>query len=712
MGKIHVLTTEISNRIAAGEVVERPASVIKELVENSIDAGATKITVEIKKGGALYMRVSDNGTGMSEEDAQLCFLRHATSKIQTGDDLDAIYTLGFRGEALSSIGAVAQVSLYTKRRDEPDSEGVCVTCEGGEIKSSEAAGTPDGTSIIVENLFYNTPARLKFLKKDATEAGYISDIMSKFILAHPEISFKLITDGKDKLFSPGDNSLTNAVYTVYGKDYAKAVLNVDYAYENVHVSGVIGKGNVSRPNRNYQSFFVNKRYIKSPLIIRAVEEAYKNQVMIGKFPMAILNIEINPELVDINVHPTKLEVKFSNEKDIYHAVYHAVKNALYALPNVPKIERTETEFKRDLSKQMTLSDMAQPLKNSTEAVKTAKNNINYTDIPKKKTDNDLILDLTRRPPTPEYNPRENQFLKRAAEMKKERENSDTKKVEALKEKYGDILEMPPTRLNVAESNTHFKDENVQKEPIFGTDVEAVTSKKQDIVNPEKQQEIYPNVSELKSEEVEAKKSVISELNEQEENIFIDEYFEVIGQIFNSYIIVEKNDEMLLIDQHAAHERLKYEELKQAVESREIYSQILLEPEVVNLTGAEFGAYKENKDLLDNLGFETEEFGDNALLVRSVPGDVEIGDVEPLIIELISQAEGSKKELITEKNQRLMYTIACKAAVKANMSMTKPEMEALVKNVFRLKNINTCPHGRPIVITMSKKEIEKEFKRIT
>lgn len=689
MGKIHVLTSEISNKIAAGEVVERPASVIKELVENSIDAGATNITVEIKKGGSLYMRVSDNGSGMSEEDAQICFLRHATSKIQSSNDLDAIYTLGFRGEALSSIGAVAKVSLYTKRSD--DSKGICVTCEGGEIKSSDDAGIPDGTTIIVENLFYNTPARLKFLKKDATEAGYITDIMSRFILAHPEISFKLITDGKDKLFSPGDSSLSNAVYTVYGRDYAKAVLDVDYSYENIRITGVIGKGNVSRPNRNYQSFFVNKRYIKSPLVIRAVEEAYKNQIMIGKFPMAILNIEINPEAIDINVHPTKLEVKFSDEKDIYHAVYYGVKNALYALPNVPKIERSESAFKRDNSKQLTLSDMTQELKKSPQlrSESKAQDNAVLKNLAKERNAVEPISAITKRPPTPEYNPRENQFLKQAAKLKKDYESE---KIDALKEKYSNVLETPQTHVYVADSSPKLND----KKPVIDLDINAKTVSK----------------GESDAAEVIEKTQPEPENSIESENIFIDEYFEVVGQIFDSYIIVEKNDEMLLIDQHAAHERLKYEELKQSAAEREIYSQILLEPEVVNLTGEEFGAYKENKEIFDSLGFETEEFGDNALLVRSVPGDVEIGDVESLVIELVSQVGNSKKELITEKSQRLMYTIACKSAVKANMAMSRREMETLVRNVFKLKNINTCPHGRPIVITMSKKEIEKEFKRIT
>lgn len=647
MGRIHVLTTEISNKIAAGEVVERPSSVIKELVENSIDAGATNIVVEIKKGGSIYMRVTDNGSGMTAEDAGVCFLRHATSKIQTDDDLNAIYTLGFRGEALSSIGAVSKTTLYTKCHGEKS--GICVTCEGGEIKSADDAGVPEGTSIIVENLFFNTPARLKFMKKDATEAGYISDIMSRFILAHPEISFKLISDGKEKLFSSGDNTLKNAVYTIYGKDYAQAVLETEYEYESIKVTGVIGKGNVSRPNRNFQSFFVNKRYIKSPLIIRAVEEAYKNQIMIGKFPMAVLNIEINPELIDINVHPTKLEVKFSNDKDIYHAVYYAVKNALYALPNIPEIKRDKQE-------------------------------------------NISISSLTKSPPVPDYNPRENQFLKQAKELRQRHDDAETAAAEALKQKYRDFLDTPVMRAHVADSK-----------PLVGHD--ETISKPSAAVEEEVKTEI--SKPQVDISETDNNEDTLS----AEKNIFVDEYFNVVGQIFDTYIIVEKNDEMLLIDQHAAHERLKYEELKQALAKREIYSQILLEPEIINLTGEEMGMYTENKQLVEDLGFETEVFGDNSIIVRSVPGDVGIGEVEPLLIELISQAGTSKKELITEKNQRLLYTIACKSAIKANMSMSVPEMETLVRNVFRLENINTCPHGRPIVVAMTKKEIEKEFKRI-
>lgn len=623
MGKIHVLSTEVSEKIAAGEVVERPASVIKELVENSIDAGATLVTVEIKKGGSTYMRVSDNGSGMSDEDAKICFLRHATSKIQTSGDLDAIYTLGFRGEALASIGAVSEVSLYTKRAE--DNEGICVTCRGGAILSSAEAGVPDGTSICVENLFFNTPARLKFLKKDATEAGYITDIITRFIFAHPEISFKLIIDGKEKLFSAGDNLLKNAIYTVYGKDYANGTIAVDYEAEGIRVTGLIGKGNISRPKRNYQSFFVNKRYITSKTLIAALESAYKNQIMIGKFPVAVLNIEINPSLIDINVHPTKLEVKFSDEKSVFNAVYYGTKNALYAIPNVPKIERADSEFKRDTSReQLNLSDLA-------------------ASLPK---------NMTKRPETTEYNPRVNHFLK-------------TEKPDFIKKK--EKTENPSAAKTVTLASP-----SERLEPLIA------------------KQENEP---------------------EEAETVFVDEYFEIVGQIFNSYIIAEKGGEMMIVDQHAAHERLKYEELKLDIASKQPMSQLLIEPVIVNVTGGEMTAYRENKEMFGQMGFESEEFGDDAIIIRSAPGDTEMGEVEPLVLELLSQSEELKGELITEKYERLLYTIACKSAVKANMAMSKIEMEALVRNVLRLKNINTCPHGRPIIVTMSKKEIEKEFKRI-
>lgn len=649
MGKIHLLGTEISNKIAAGEVVERPASVIKELAENSIDAGAYMITVEIKDGGTTYMRVSDNGSGMSAEDAKICFLRHATSKIQTENDLDAIYTLGFRGEALSSIGAVAKVSLYTKRAE--DETGVCVTCTGGEILSSEDAGTPDGTTIVVEDLFYNTPARLKFLKKDTTEAGYITDVVSRLIFAHPEISFRLIINGKEKLFSPGDNNLNNAVYTVYGKDYARNTLPVEYENSGMKISGVIGKGTASTSKRTHQSFFVNKRYIKSPLMIRALEEAYKNQIMIGKFPFAVLNVEINPEAVDINVHPTKLEAKFSNERELYNTVYYGVKNALYEIPNVPKIERAEsTIFKKDVPKeQITFTE---PKKEETVEVKTE-----YKEALAPEKEPIVPKEMTKRPETPLYNPYENPFLK---------ETPKSEPVEDMKEKYADILAI---------------------------------------------NDIPVKMESPKAEEVISEAPAVEEAVEEKVNVFADEYFEIVGQVFDTYIIAEKGDEMLIVDQHAAHERLKYEELKAEIEEKRMTPQMLIEPVVMTLSASEMEAFSENAELFNELGFETDIFGEDTIAVRAVPGSIELGETEDCMRELVEQAENLKKELILEKKQSIMYSVACKSAIKANMKLSEEEMKNLVRRVLRLENINTCPHGRPIIITMSKKELEKEFKRI-
>ncbi len=688
MGLIHVLDTELSNKIAAGEVVERPASVVKELVENSIDAHATTITVEITNGGVSYIRVSDNGKGMSEEDAKICFLRHATSKIATDEDLNAIYTLGFRGEALSSIGAVAQVSLYTKQAND---DGICVTCCGGEILSSAEAGIPDGTSVIVENLFYNTPARLKFLKKDATEAGYITDIITRFIFAHPEISFKLIVNGKEKLFSPGDNSLKNSVYTAYGKDYANGMLEVDYTANGIRVSGLIGKGNVCRPNRNYQSYFVNGRYIKSAMVIRAVEDAYKNQIMIGKFPVAVLNIEIPPELMDINVHPTKLEVKFANEKDVRNAVYYGVKNALYAIPNVPEITRVDEEtgevlFERDESKeQINLSDMVKDLPKTVREYPERKSGLHTVkkEIPTFKKIEIKDEETTYISPKPEVKP----------EIKPE------KKPEIKK----------PTQTFVFEEAAPVIEEKPKKDE-FGIEV---------MPEPRSMAEQLAYIEKLgngrfKFNDAATEMKEEPEIKEEakEENIFIDEYFRIAGQIFDTYILVEKDDKLLMVDQHAAHERLKYEELRRDIAAKQVMSQIMLEPVIVRLTPTELADFDEWQKVLYEMGFECDRFGENEVIVRSVPGDLDAGEVEELIIELVTNFSDAKHDIVTEKYERMLYTVACKSAIKANHRLSEAEMEALVRNVFRMENINTCPHGRPIIISMTKKEIEKEFKRIT
>ena len=648
MGLIHILDTEVSNKIAAGEVVEKPLSIVKELVENSIDAGATVITIDIRDGGISYIRVADNGSGMSEEDAKVCFLRHATSKIKNSSDLDAIYTLGFRGEALSSIGAVSKVKLYTKRRH--DSVGVCVTCEGGEILSSKESGAVDGTVIEVTDLFYNTPARLKFLKKPATEGSHILDIVSRYVFAHPEISFKLIRDGKEAMFSSGDNNIINAVYAVYGKDYAKNMLPVNYEYNSIRVEGVIGKGTLSRANRNYETFLVNNRYIKSGLLISALEEAYKNQIMIAKFPTAILNIKVGAELVDINVHPTKLECKFSNEQEIYGAVYHAVKSALYTLPDVPEIEKPQIQQQQPQPafEQKSLEDLYR------EKIKGSE-----------RRQNELQMQsYASAAPANEAKP--------ANEVAPEPESMSAPEKPAKKDPFY-FLEKAIERAET---------QNKKGDDWLGVKTPG-----------------YESVSMQTSQK------------DLDSNIFRGENFTVIGQVFDTYILVEKDDNLLLIDQHAAHERLNYEALKAEFENQGVFSQAILEPITVKLDMAEMEVFENNEDTFLKLGFGLEKNGDDTLIMTSVPGDISWSDAEPLLLELLYQMLGMRNDVISDKKQRLLYTISCKAAIKANMKISDVEMRALVLKVFNLENINTCPHGRPIVIRMTKKEIEKEFKRI-
>ena len=644
MGIINRLSRDVYDKIAAGEVVERPASVIKELVENSIDAGADKITIEIKNGGSTYMSVSDNGVGMTREDAEIAFMRHATSKISKAEDLEKIITMGFRGEALSSIGAVSEVDLFTKKRDEET--GTHVICAGGEIRSVSDVGTTDGTIFIVKNLFYNVPARLKFLKKDTTEAAYISNIIIRFILSHPEISFKFISNGKEQLFSPGDNSIVNAIYSVYGKNYAKSAIEFSEDFGIVKIFGAVGKSDTVRPNKEYQSCFVNRRYVKSPLVWRAIEEAYKNQVMVGKFPMAVINIEINPSDIDINVHPTKMEVKFSDEGAVYRAIYHSVKNALYSIQNIPEIKAPEPK--------------PEPT-SKPEPIKVPVFYEQKEEVPVEKKAETLFVNEERVTSERAKKPIEREFSYNT-------ERSD----EYFLKKQLEITEKKAT-------------------PTFGEEIRTLFSQERE---------------ELKKEEkIEKPQEQIPYEEEKKRSI------RVVGQVFDTYIIVESEGEMLIIDQHAAHERLMYEKLKKDISEKKVASQGLLVPVVVSLNPIEYAAYQEFSGYILDMGFETEDFGDNSIVIRSTPYDLDSGELEDLLIDIINKFAENKAEIITEKQDRLLYTIACKAAVKANHVLSPSEQKELAEKVLDFDNINTCPHGRPITISMSKKEMEKLFKRI-
>lgn len=759
MGKIHILDKSVSNMIAAGEVVERPLSIVKELIENSIDAGATTITVTIADGGISLIRVADNGSGMSEDDAQICFLRHATSKIKTGEDLDAIFTLGFRGEALSSIGAVSKAKIYTKRPE--DTDGVCVTCEGGKIVSSKDMGTPNGTIVEVRDLFFNTPARKKFLKKPQVEGAYVGDIIERYTLSYPQISFKFIRDGKEIVFSSGDNRLKNAVYAVYGKDYATKLIDVDYTLDDVHVTGVIGPGTVSRPNRNYESFFVNRRYIKSALICRAVEEAYKNQVMIGKFPMAVLNIEIEPHKVDINVHPTKLECKFSNDELIYKAVYTAVRDALYKIPNVPTIERdTKKETKLSLENFKTFGGEQGKIQWQTgekseikvteqPKITEVKNNYLKTETTyKRETPVPVPLQEKQREALEQHKPFEkpavspdledvpqyfhivpiNVFNKPYEEMtereqiewdrKKRRYfNADgtpnTKYISLYCDAYKDIarkleearLFNRPVKLMGYNEDMAFRSDEYK---CFVHCVHALADETGYVMSPKSHAELIK--ARTKAMEQMNVFVVYDGDNIKDNNPFEGDDFKVVGQLFNTYIIVEKGEDMLIIDQHAAHERLNFEALKKELRESGVTSQMVMIPAEFPLRESEKATALENEKLLKDMGFEFVIEGDNAV-VSAMPAGIGWSDCEDLFLELIDEITDNRREIIGEKTERMLYSISCKASIKANMHITTTEMQKLVEKVFALDNINSCPHGRPIVISMSKKEIEKDFKRI-
>ncbi len=638
MGIINRLTRDVYDKIAAGEVVEKPASVIKELVENSIDAGADKIVVEIKNGGSVFMKVTDNGSGMARDDAELCFVRHATSKISEAEDLEAIKTMGFRGEALASIAAVTQAEVFTKRAE--DETGTHVICSGGEIRRVEDIGTADGTTFLIKNLFYNMPARMKFLKKDATEAAYIAGVMMRFILAYPEISFRFINNGKEQFFSSGDGSIINSIYSVYGKAYAKSSIEFSEEFNGIKVYGAIGKSDTGRKNREYQSCFVNRRYVKSPLVFKAIEEAYKNQVMVGKFPMAVVNIEINPAMIDINVHPTKIEVKFADESLVYQAVYHSIKNALYSVLNIPSIEKTE------------------PVKRE-----------------------EFIM-----PKIPSFR----------EEVSEKRESIEVREELVSLEKPKKISEKKPITYNTDVSPEYFRREQ-----------ERITEKNQ----TRGIHEVLDSI--LLKKPKEEPQVVIDEV--REETVIEDapqkRQIRVVGQVFDTYIIIESEGELLIIDQHAAHERLMYEKLKADISKKTVVSQMMLVPVSIDLNPLEYAAYKEHKERIEAMGFETEEFGNNSILVRSAPYDLDQEGLEDLMSDIIANISDSKNDVITESQDRLLYTIACKAAVKANHSLSPAEQKDLAERVLDFNNINTCPHGRPITISMTKKEIEKQFGRI-
>lgn len=630
MPKINLLPKNVAELIAAGEVVERPASVIKELVENSIDAGATVITVEINRGGITYIRVTDNGCGIDYNDVPTAFLRHATSKISKGDDLDSIGTLGFRGEALAAVSSVAKVEMLTAT---DNSEfGAHYKIEGGEEILFEESGCPVGTTIIIRDIFYNTPARMKFLKKDVSEANACAAVIDRIALSHPEISFKFIRDGKQTLSTSGDGSVKGVVYSVLGREFSGSLISVESTGGIVSVTGLTCKPVSCRPTRNNQFTFLNGRLVRSGTVIAAVEQAYKNSAMVGKFPGFVLYISVPFDAVDVNVHPAKTEVRFSDEKLIFDSVYAAVKNAINMGDTRPEIKISKPAFNPFQS--VTAEEFRQT-------------------VIKEKTIAEEVYD--KKPSL--HKPFSQSYVLRNDEK--------------------------PQFIN---NYTVVMPDGSESEPINSETVKVNIP----VAENEPKEEYKPQTKEVS----------VDIIREEDEII-------VIGQAFNTYIIVEKGESVFMIDKHAAHERILFNSLK---ENSEISVQQLLTPLTVTLTGEEYDAITDNISLLEKSGFEVDDFGNSTVLVRAIPSFLTSEDVSSLMSE-IAESIIKTGAVSTTREDDLFHTVACKAAIKAGSKTTGLEMKKLAEKVLSTKDIMYCPHGRPVAFEIKKRELEKQFGRI-
>ena len=643
MPNINILPKHIAELIAAGEVVERPSSIVKEIMENAIDAGADKITLEIKRGGITYIRITDNGCGIDRDNIRKAFISHATSKISTADDLNAICTLGFRGEALASIAAVSRVEVMTRGEGEEVGTRYCI--EGGEETLLDDAGCPKGTTLIVRDLFYNTPARMKFLKKDVSEGNAVAAVVDRIALSHPEVSVRFIRDSKDVLFTSGDGKLENAIYKTLGKDFASTLIPCDYELEGVRVSGFISKPFNARPNRMMQYFFLNDRFIKTRTGMVALEEAYKNSIMVGKFPACVLNIHIAPGAVDVNVHPSKTEVRFANEKLIFNAVYYCAKSALQQGDT-----RVQANFKQKVGRQF------MPKPNEGRQIKIYEQQLEQ--VKKESLPKEDFWGKTT----------SEEFVKLSEPKKTEKITfNDSSEFSLKKDEEPDLIPV-------------FKPVEEAKTPVIETVEEAV---------PEaKAEQPASEVEEVKTE---------------------PEPYRVIGEAFKTYILVEQGKKLLIIDKHAAHERMLFEKLR--ANNGEIETQMLLAPVTVTLSKEEYSAVLDNLELLDKAGYRVEDFGGGMVIVSECPTAVADADLAEVVMELAGYLVNNRRELIPEKLDWIYHSTACRAAIKAGDKTSEYELEKFVEKLLNDPDIRYCPHGRPVLIEMSKYEIEKNFGRV-
>lgn len=687
MPNIALLDQNTIDKIAAGEVIERPASVVKELVENSIDAKATAITVEIKEGGISFIRITDNGFGIPKEEASLAFLRHSTSKIKQVEDLLCVSSLGFRGEALSSIAAVSMVELITKTKE--SLLGVRYTIEGGMEKGLEEIGAPEGTTFLIRKLFYNTPARRKFLKSATTEASYINDLIERMALSHPDISFKFITNGQTKIHTSGNTNLKDIIYSVYGREIAGNLIEIDASMEGVRMTGFIGKPVISRGNRNYENYYVNGRYVKSGVLAKAIEEGYKAYMMQHKYPFTALHFAIDGELLDVNVHPTKMELRFSNQEDIYQFIYHTIQEALTRKELIPKVSFSkEEEIKKP---KVVLPTAPEPFENS-RINQEKKTEHSYENKPLSK------IDMMFQEASAKYG------------NKKPIEGLSIKQPTKVgQEKNQNIVDAPLNQITkdlVAQSTKQDKIEPPIKEKIGVSDY----IHKDSIDTTIEQNALQVEVAASKEELIQK----AEQLNLFEEKLLTKEAkqeHKIIGQVFDTYWIVQFHDAMYLIDQHAAHEKVLYERMLLSLKNKEHTSQMISPPIILTLSMQEEELVKKYMEHFTKIGFEIEPFGGKEYSVRAVPGNLFSIAQKDLLIEMIDSLNDGvilhQPDIIDEK----IASMSCKAAVKGNNKLSFAEASALIDELLTLDNPYHCPHGRPTIISMTQKELEKKFKRI-
>ncbi len=770
MGNIVLLDDLTINKIAAGEVIERPASVIKEMVENSIDAGANNITVEIKNGGISFIKITDNGKGIAPDDLEIAFERHATSKIRSADDLDVVTSMGFRGEALASIAAIANVEMISKI--ESEDTGYKIVVEAGNVLDKQEVGCQTGTSITVRNLFFNTPVRYKFLKKDYTESGYVEDVITRIALVNPNIAIKLINTGKTVIQTNGNGDIKSVIYSIYGKDVANGILPVDYTYEDIKVSGVIGKPEIARSNRSNQLFFVNKRHIKDKTLSAATEQAYKGLIPLGKFGFVVLNITMDPSKVDVNVHPAKLEVRFQEENKIFQSIYHAIKDVLLKSELVADTEKTPNvnEVKKEVSKG--LFDFR---KNETEKIEKyneeeskIKTNVGFggpvntadvleqlrkmqKDLEKQVEENPTIkldedyVKMTENEKMLEDSTEQEQNVEEKQETQKEEiQKEETKKEEKqidnseinndnevteteekqedkqiqneekpseLVEKNTENIETPEEKLEMVKEQIK-EIENIQYEEPEKINFDEMYAKlfgTKPLSTPDTSVNNIQSEEDTKNQAVDILKDNMSVFEECEE--YKKPTYKFIGIVFNTYIIIEMDKEMYIIDQHAAHERIMYEKVKKNYYSEEAKdSQMLLLPDIITLSHKEMEIAKDNMELFEKAGFCLEEFGENTIKLTGVPSMCLDLDNKELFLETLDEINTVARTAKQEKEEKFIATVACKAAVKANMVLDKAEVESLMDKLLDLPNPFTCPHGRPTAIKMSKYDIERKFAR--